>query len=250
MTGSAPRDSSAKMTAGVTSAVRQRSAGGHVDGEAVAPGRRGGRPSRRDELLTAALELFATGGTRGTSLEAIAQQIGVTRSAITHHFKTKEALLREIAAISDFLDAAAVDPGAPVSGMERLNSLRRWARVIVSDRSLANLSRLGVVMTVEAFDVDYAARDDLIARYQEFREGTAAIVKDGQADGSIRADVDAGRLAAEIIAFMEGVGIQWNLDPDHVDIVGVYDNYFDRLTAHLSPPPPKHGAKSPKRSDR
>src|SRR3974390_3419466 len=90
MTGSAPRDSSAKTTEGVTSAVRQRSARGHVDGEVVAPGRRGGRPSRRDELLTAALELFATGGTRGTSLEAIAKQIGVTRAAITHHFKTKE----------------------------------------------------------------------------------------------------------------------------------------------------------------
>jgi AcrR family transcriptional regulator len=222
----------------VIEAAGKRADNGDADSKAVAATRRGGRPSRRDELLAAAVELFAAGGTRGTSLEAIAKQIGATRAAITHHFKTKEALLHEIATISDLLDAAAVVPAEPATGMERINSLRRWGRVIASDGRLANLARLAVVMTVEAFDVEYAARDDVVVRYQRFREGTAAIVTDGQRDGTIRADVDADHVAAEIIAFMEGIGIQWHLDPDQVDIVAVYDNYFDRLTAQLSPSPP------------
>ncbi len=209
---------------------------GEAAAEAAAGGRRGGRPSRRGEILGAAVELFASGGTRGTTLEAIAQQIGVTRAAITHHFKTKEALLREVAAVSDRLDAAVVDPAEPITGMERVNTMRSWARGVTSDRRLANLTQLGVIMTVEAFDPAYAARDDRVARYQEFRRGFAVIVSDGQLDGSIRKDVDARQIASELLAFMEGAGIQWYLDPDNVDLVAIYDGYFDRLTVELSPP--------------
>lgn len=201
--------------------------------------RRGGRPSRRDQLLAAAVELFATGGTRGTTLEAIARQIGVTRAAITHHFKTKEALLREVAEVSDLLDAAAVDPDEPVTGLDRLNALRKWSGVVSRDSRLANLARLNVVMTIEAFDASYPARDDRIGRYRRFREGTAAIVRTGQADGSIRSDTNPDHVAAQIIGFMEGVGIQWVLDPKSVDIVAVYDSFFDRLTSELSPPEAK-----------
>ncbi len=40
------------------------------------------------------------------------------------------------------------------------------------------------------------------------------------------------------LAFMEGIGIQWHLDPVEVDIVGAYEGYFDRLDAQLSPSPP------------
>ena len=198
-------------------------------------GRHGGRPSRREELLWAAVELFATAGTRGTTLEAIAKQIGVTKTAIIHHFRTKENLLREVSAITDLLSAAAILPKEPSTGMEELNAMRSWATVVVSEPGLANLDRLGVVMTVEAFDPHYPAREDRLTRYQTFRTGLADIVERGQHDGTIRTDVNPGHVATEVLAFMEGIGIQWHLDPADVDIVGAYESYFDRLTAQLSP---------------
>ncbi|MGV0804712.1 TetR/AcrR family transcriptional regulator [Mycolicibacterium setense] len=204
-------------------------------------GRYGGRPSRRDELLRAAVELFATGGTRGTTLDAIAKQIGVSKAAIIHHFSTKEDLLREVGAISDVLSASAILSEEPSTGMEQLRSLRSWASVVASDPGLANLDRLGVVMAVEAFDPDYPAREDRMVRYQTFRKGLADIVECGQRDGTIRADANPGLVAAEVLAFMEGIGIQWHLDPVEVDIVGAYEGYFDRLDAQLSPSSPDNG---------
>src|SRR5262249_5263616 len=96
--------------------------------------------------------------------------------------------------------------------------------------------RLGVVMTVEAFDPHYPARQNRLTRYQTFRKGLVDIVERGQRDGTIRTDVNPGHVATEILAFMEGTGIQWHLDPADVDIAGAYESYFNRLTAQLSPP--------------
>lgn len=165
----------------------------------------------------------------------------MTRAAITHHFGTKEALLREVVVVTDALDASAITAEEPATGMDRLISLRSWSHVLISDPGLANLSKLGVVLTVEAFDLDYPAREAFVNRHQAFRKSVKALVESGQRDGSVRADVDASELASEIIAFMQGAGIQWFLDPSHFDVVSVYDGYFDRLVAELSPPASSKG---------
>ena len=52
---------------------------------------------------------------------------------------------------------------------------------------------------------------------------------DGQRDGSIVKGIDPDRLAVEIIAFIQGAVLQWHLDPDAIDLVLVFDRYFDRL---------------------
>jgi AcrR family transcriptional regulator len=52
--------------------------------------------SRRDEILAAARSAFFHYGFRRVSLDAIATEVGVTRTAIYHHFPTKEALLRAV----------------------------------------------------------------------------------------------------------------------------------------------------------
>ena len=48
------------------------------------------------QILQAAIDLFAKGGSRGTCIAAIADRIGVTPAAVIHHFKTKDGLLREV----------------------------------------------------------------------------------------------------------------------------------------------------------
>ncbi|MCW2566345.1 MAG: putative TetR-family transcriptional regulator [Mycobacterium sp.] len=51
------------------------------------------RPSRRDEILTIALDLFATRGYHGVSMDDIGSAAGVTGPALYHHFAGKEAML-------------------------------------------------------------------------------------------------------------------------------------------------------------
>ncbi len=50
---------------------------------------------RRDQLLTAAIELFAEGGTRAVTHRAVARQAGLPPATTTYYFATIEDLLRE-----------------------------------------------------------------------------------------------------------------------------------------------------------
>ena len=52
--------------------------------------------ARRQEILDAAIEVFAQRGADRTSLRAIAQEVGVTHAALIHHFGSLERLLVEV----------------------------------------------------------------------------------------------------------------------------------------------------------
>jgi AcrR family transcriptional regulator len=54
---------------------------------------RGRRRSRREEILAIAVDLFATRGYHGVSMDDIGAAAGVTGPALYHHFAGKEAML-------------------------------------------------------------------------------------------------------------------------------------------------------------
>ena len=69
-------------------------------------------------IITAALELFAEHGVSGTSLQMIADAIGVTKAAVYHQFKTKDEIIlavaeADLARLEAALDAAEAEPSRP-----------------------------------------------------------------------------------------------------------------------------------------
>ncbi len=66
-------------------------------------------------VIDAALELFAANGVGGTSLQMIADRIGVTKAAVYHQFHTKEAIVlaaaeAELAKLEVVVAAAEAEP--------------------------------------------------------------------------------------------------------------------------------------------
>lgn len=76
----------------------------------------------REAILEAAEGLFLHYGFRRTSLEEIAREAGLSRTAIYHHFRNKEAILLAIAErlYAGALDTAAAAACAPLPLHERL----------------------------------------------------------------------------------------------------------------------------------
>lgn len=113
------------------------------------------RASRRDDLLTAALELFVERGYEGTSVADLAEATGLSKAAFVYHFGSKEDLLFELAEpLLDDLDAALDDHEAlPAADREieaalhdYLDTLQRHrevARWIDGDKSVLNHDHLG-----------------------------------------------------------------------------------------------------------
>jgi AcrR family transcriptional regulator len=73
------------------------------------------RSTAQTRILDAALGLIAEHGVGGTSLQMIADAIGVTKAAVYHQFKTKEQIVvalteRELGGLEETLEAAEADP--------------------------------------------------------------------------------------------------------------------------------------------
>ena len=124
----------------------------------------------QSRIITAALDLFAHHGVGGTSLQMIADQIGVTKAAVYHQYKTKDKIVlaaaeAELAGLRTVVDAAERERSrkrareALVAGIVDLAvRRRRTVSTILSDPVIA-----GFFADHDAFrDVMYRVRRLLI----------------------------------------------------------------------------------------
>jgi AcrR family transcriptional regulator len=198
--------------------------------------RRRGRPSRRDEILQAAVELFAKGGSRDTSIAAIAERIGVTPAAVMHHFKSKNDLMREVVAEIDS-ERPDFDEPEPRSAIDSFAWLGAWGHVLETDERQANLRRLAAVMVAEALDADHPSHDYFVSRHRNFRESVAKVIQAGIEEGDFRPDVDVEVVATMVVGLAQGIQLQWFLDPKNVPVGEVFEKAWELLTAVLTGEP-------------
>jgi AcrR family transcriptional regulator len=76
------------------------------------------RSAAQTRILDAALKLIGDNGVGGTSLQMIADEIGVTKAAVYHQFKTKEEIVialteRELGGLEEALEAAEAEQSQP-----------------------------------------------------------------------------------------------------------------------------------------
>lgn len=108
-------------------------------------------PTRREQILAAAAELFARHGFHGVGIDEIGAAVGVSGPALYRHFRSKDAMLGEmLTSISEVLldggqrlvDRVA-DPGDLLAGLVRFHvdfALDNPALITVQERNLANLT--------------------------------------------------------------------------------------------------------------
>ena len=164
--------------------------------------------ARRQEILDRAIEVFAERGSDRTSLRSIAQEVGVTHSALTHYFGSLEELLVAVYRESS-RRLSAENPDMP--DMTPVELMTRSAHV---NREVAGLVQLYSTLVAAALEEGHpAAREFATARFADVRKSLAARVRHNQSTGRIRADVDPDAVAALVIAASDGLQTQWLLDP-------------------------------------
>src|SRR5262252_3740834 len=95
------------------------------------------RPAPQDRILDAAMRVFRRQGFRRSSIEQAAEEAGLTRQALYHHFSSKEALFR--GAIARLYERALAAEAAAAKAAEEADCV--LADVIVAEIG----ARLGVL---------------------------------------------------------------------------------------------------------
>ena len=185
-------------------------------------GREGGYASgrlRREQIITAATELFARVGYRHATVLELAQAAGISRTGLLHHFGSKEALLKAVLERRDAEDAARIaDALADPTGLAGLAALVELAR---HNAERPHLVALFAVLSAEAAASDHPAHDYFVARYRDTVAGIAESLERARTAGLLAPDVEPGEQARDIVALMDGLQVQWLLSPAEVDMAGV-----------------------------
>jgi AcrR family transcriptional regulator len=138
---------------------------------------------RRDEILDVAEALIRARGYDGMSIQDVQDELGVSRGAIYHYFRSKEAILEAVIERMTALGMAVIHPIADdrsLCAAEKLQAVFATAGAWKAERSDLLLAVLRSW---------YAPGNDLVrsraaaAAYEEFQPLIARIIRQGKVEG-------------------------------------------------------------------
>jgi AcrR family transcriptional regulator len=201
------------MTPAVTSKPRSRRPA-RVDQRTRAARAQAGQA--RDELLSAALEVFARRGYRQAGVDEIAAEAGYSKGALYWHFSSKEELL--MALIEERIDAptramVALLESAPPDRDMSLEASREFARRLENDRDAVLLEREYWSLAIR--DPELRAR--YAERQKELRDAMArALVARAQHLGTPDLPMPAEDVARMVMTIIGGLSVDELVEPGSV----------------------------------
>ncbi|WP_328873801.1 TetR/AcrR family transcriptional regulator [Streptomyces sp. NBC_00287] len=181
---------------------------------------------RRSRILDAAVEHFAQWGFHASSLARIAKDVGITQGGLLHHFRSKEDLLVQVLERTEQQDREKFFAEEFASATECYAGLLR-----LTEYNAARLGRTRMfnVLLAEAGDVGHPAHTYFVRRYTELVAVMSASLQLAVESGELKPDTDVVDIAEETAAVMDGLQLQWLLDPKGFDMVTRFRQYADRL---------------------
>jgi AcrR family transcriptional regulator len=169
--------------------------------------------ARREQILESATELFARTGYRNATILDIAEQAGISRTGLLHHFPSKEALLEAVLMKRDLDDDASFgETPDPLGGLQRL------IRLAQHNAEVRHIVSLFAVLSAEAGDPDHPAHDYFVKRYAATHASFRTSLEQARDAGILAPEVDIDQEARTLIALMDGLQIQWLISPEAVDM--------------------------------
>ncbi len=204
------------------------------------------RKVRREEITTAARDLFSRKGFHGTSIPDIARAAGISTGLIYYIFPSKEDILlaccQEVATLHLDFFAQTIDIANP---LERFDWI---VRALYTD--LDQSSKRILIMYRDSSTLPREARQGILSMIKNLDTHFLALFEEGQHQGIFRANIAEPRvLAANVLGLGHLWALQktWHFAPEidletyiaaqiayfHSQLLPVPDN---QLSDHADPP--------------
>ncbi|MEO6196853.1 MAG: TetR/AcrR family transcriptional regulator [Dehalococcoidia bacterium] len=187
----------------------------------------------RVRILEAAYRVFARRGYEAATVEEITVECGIAKGALYGHFASKEELFRTI--LVEHVrrraaeTAARLEPGLPLresilriieSSWATCRTDPIWSSLLMESWALASRNEWG--------------REAVATHFDHCSTALARFLSGAQRAGLVRADVDVHQAARLLLALNDGLVLQWQTQPDKVDLEEYLRPMADMITGYLT----------------
>ncbi len=188
------------------------------------------RRDRTEEILQEAAKSFGVYGFRGATLSSIAKAVDLTEPGLLHYFPSKVHLLRSVLEYRDQQDEEKYKAILDRDSSVLFDSLQN---LVARNEKIPGLVQLFTVLVGESIRKDHPSHDFFVNRYANLKKMiskslTAFIDAEGLAS-----ECDIDQLASLIIAVMDGLQIQWLLNPQDVSMSESFNLFSQIILDHL-----------------
>jgi AcrR family transcriptional regulator len=187
------------------------------------------REQTERKVLAAATALIAERGSRALTLAEVGEAAGYSRGIVSHHFGSRENLLRAV--MRDAQAFSLPDPGES-AGVWLADTVRAYLEHVTHQRPSA---RAFLQMWGEAIACDPVLMPLYAEQDARFRRLLAEKVREGIRDGSVRADADPDGMAVLLVGLLRGIALQLISTPPPARVKAIIDE-AERATGRLLRP--------------
>jgi len=190
---------------------------------------------RRREILDASVDIFGAKGFTGGTLQEIADQVGMTHAGILHHFGSKDQLLLEVLVHRDETDVAHLEGQHIPDGLALFRHLVKTAFL---NAERAGIVQAYAVLSAESVTDDHPGREFFQDRYRNLRAEVTQAFQVVCAERGIDNAQNVADASAAILAVMDGMQVQWLLEPTAVDLGRASEFAIEAIVASVLRPQP------------
>jgi AcrR family transcriptional regulator len=162
----------------------------------------------RDEILKAAMHLFANRGFHETSMSEVAREARVSKALIFWHFKTKEELF--LAVLNRLLEPYFIDFAEEAAQLdERQQTLKLVELYLLFVRDNASSVRFFLAQLLREQKISDALGEQVMRLYTSYRAMLVDLITRGRAKGLCETGLSPETAAAFIVSALNGLLIEF-----------------------------------------
>lgn len=191
------------------------------------------RADSEQKLLRASVELIVEQGLANTSLADIGRRAGASHALVNHRFGSKDELVdRIIEEATRHYVTVAQERIDLLTGLDAVLEVCSLYLDMVDGPD--PIGRVHIVLWSEAVAYTASRRTAQLEWDRQFRGFVARLIREGIAEGTIRADVGVANAALTIVGALRGAAMQIMLD-EGIDLDGAQRLIRQLVLSDLSP---------------
>ena len=189
----------------------------------------------RQEILNAAVALFAKNGFHSTTINQIVEVAHLTKGAFYGHFKNKEAIFRAVVeeVKNEWNRMITREIREEGNALKKLNKmLDVFVRLTLQKKEKYVIF---IVLIAEFTEMEDRFESVLKEAFDEIYDHVAGGIEEGKRAQQIRTEIDSRLLAITLVGTWQGILLQWLLNRERVrleDLVNALRCFlFGRVSA-------------------